>query len=76
MASRSPNALVQLGIGASRRTERAGRPRWRSHDGLAAASQNRWPSLGFDAGAVNGLLSALIPAGFYYKTFMCPDGGG
>ena len=68
-----PNALVQLGIGAS------GEPNARAtqveiHDGLAAASQNCWPSLGFDAGAVNGLLSALIPAGFYYKTFMWPGG--
>ena len=66
-----PNALVQLGVGAS------GEPNARAtqveiHDGLAAASQNCWPSVGFDAGAVNGLLSALIPAGFYYKTFMWP----
>ena len=66
-----PNAIVQLGTGA------AGEPNARAtqveiHDGLAAASQNCWPSLGFDAGAVNGLLSALLPAGFYYKTFMWP----
>ena len=66
-----PNALVQLGIGA------AGEPNVRAtqveiHDGLAAASQNCWPSVRFDAGAVNGLLGALIPAGFYYKTFMWP----
>jgi len=66
-----PNALVQLGIGA------AGEPNARAtqveiHDGLAAASQNCWPSVRFDAGAVNGLLGALIPAGFYYKTFMWP----
>ena len=66
-----PNALVQLGIGA------AGEPNARAtqveiYDGLAAASQNCWPSVRFDAGAVNGLLSALIPAGFYYKTFMWP----
>ena len=66
-----PNALVQLGVGAS------GEPNARAtqveiHDGLVAASQNCWPSVGFDAGAVNGLLSALIPAGFYYKTFMWP----
>ena len=67
-----PNALVQLGSGA------AGEPNARAtqvevHDGLAAASQNCWPSVEFDAGAVNGLLSALIPAGFYYKTFMWPE---
>ena len=66
-----PNALVQLGIGAS------GEPNARAtqveiHDGLSAASQNCWPNLRFDAGAVNGLLSPLIPAGFYYKTFMWP----
>ena len=66
-----PNALVQLGIGAS------GEPNARAtqveiHDGLAAASQNCWPSVRFDAGAVNGLLGPLIPAGFYYKTFMWP----
>ena len=66
-----PNALVQLGAGA------AGEPNARAtqveiHEGLSATSQNCWPNLHFDAGAVNGLLSALIPAGFYYKTFMWP----
>ncbi len=39
-------------------------------DGLAARSINCWPSVGFDLGAVNSLLSPLFPAGFYYKTFM------
>ena len=67
-----PNALVQLGVGAS------GEPNARAtqveiHDGLTAASQNCWPNVRFDAGAVNGLLGALFPAGFYYKTFMWPD---
>ena len=66
-----PNALVQLGAGAT------GEPNARAtqveiHDGLAAASQNCWPSVRFDVGAVNGLLGALFPAGFYYKTFMWP----
>ncbi len=41
-------------------------------EGLAATSQNRWPSLDFDIGAVNGLLSPFLSAGFYYKTFMWP----
>ena len=36
-------------------------------------SQNRWPSLRFDVGAVNDLLSPLFGAGFYYKTFMGPN---
>ena len=66
-----PNALVQLGVSA------AGEPNARAtqveiHDGLVAASQNCWPSVRFDVGAVNGLLGALFPAGFYYKTFMWP----
>jgi sarcosine oxidase subunit alpha len=69
--SEEPNALVQLGLGA--RTE----PNLRAtqvelFDGLTAASQNAWPSLEFDVGAVNSLLSRLFPAGFYYKTFMWP----
>ncbi len=66
-----PNALVQLGAGA--RTE----PNIRATqvelaDGLVAHSQNRWPSLRFDAGAVNGFFSPLLPAGFYNKTFKWP----
>ena len=42
------------------------------HDGLVAVSQNRYPSLAFDVGAVNGLAGKLFSAGFYYKTFMGP----
>ena len=69
-----PTALVRLG--ARGRAE----PNTRAtmvelHDGLTAESQNRWPSLAFDLGAVNGLLSPFLPAGFYYKTFMAPRGG-
>ena len=41
-------------------------------DGLVAESQNRFPSLAFDIGAVNGLFGPLFSAGFYYKTFMGP----
>ncbi len=66
-----PNALVQLETGA--RTE----PNLRAtqielYDGLVATSQNCWPSVEFDVGAINNLLSRLLPAGFYYKTFMWP----
>ena len=55
-----PNALVQLGAGA--RTE----PNVRAtqveiFDGLAARSQNCWPSVGFDLGEVSDLLSPLLP---------------
>ena len=41
-------------------------------DGLVAASQNRWPSLALDLMALNGWLSPIFPAGFYYKTFKWP----
>ncbi len=66
-----PNALVQLSVGA--RTEPNARAtQVELHDGLVAASQNRWPSLRFDVGAINNVLSAFFPSGFYYKTFMWP----
>ncbi|NKJ39312.1 sarcosine oxidase subunit alpha [Rhizobium sp. SG570] len=66
-----PNALVTTGTGG--RTEANSRATMvELHDGLIARSQNRWPSLGFDIGAVNGLLSPFLSAGFYYKTFMWP----
>ena len=38
-----------------------------------AESQNRWPSLAFDVGAVNDLPAPFFSAGFYYKTFMWPQ---
>jgi sarcosine oxidase subunit alpha len=41
-------------------------------EGLKAESQNRWPSVRFDLLALNDLLAPLLPAGFYYKTFMAP----
>src|SRR3546814_1871475 len=41
-------------------------------DGLKATSQNHWPSLRHDVGAVNDALYMLLSAGFYYKTFMWP----
>ncbi|MEZ2128276.1 MULTISPECIES: sarcosine oxidase subunit alpha family protein [unclassified Sinorhizobium] len=66
-----PNALVTTGSGG--RTEPNSRATMiELYEGLSARSQNRWPSLGFDVGAVNGLLSPFLGAGFYYKTFMWP----
>ncbi len=41
-------------------------------DNLAATSQNHWPSLEYDVGAINAGLSRFFPAGFYYKTFIHP----
>ncbi len=41
-------------------------------EGLVAKSQNCFPSVSFDLGAINNFLSKFFPAGFYYKTFMWP----
>ena len=66
-----PNALVELRTGAHRE------PNTRAttaelFEGLAATSQNRWPSLRLDLMSVNQLLAPIFAAGFYYKTFMWP----
>jgi heterotetrameric sarcosine oxidase alpha subunit len=69
--SEEPNALVELRTGGRQE------PNTRAtvaelFDGLAAQSQNRWPSLRFDAMGINDRLSTFFAAGFYYKTFMWP----
>ncbi len=66
-----PSSLVTLREGS--RTE----PNLRAteielFDGLEATSQNRWPTLRFDIGSLANLASPMLPAGFYYKTFMWP----
>ena len=68
-----PCALVELRAGA-RREPNTRATTAELFDGLIADSQNRWPSLALDIGAVNSLVSRFIPAGFYYKTFMWPPG--
>ncbi|WP_408589908.1 2Fe-2S iron-sulfur cluster-binding protein [Novosphingobium sp.] len=72
MGSEEPNALVSVTRGPGRSTPNLRAPSVALHDGLAATSQNRFPSLKFDLGAVNDKLGALFPAGFYNKTFMWP----
>jgi sarcosine oxidase subunit alpha len=66
-----PNALVGLGQGGrfepNQRTTTT-----ELFAGLYATSQNHWPSLEFDIGALNRYASRFFPAGFYYKTFMFP----
>ena len=42
------------------------------YDRLVATSINCWPSPNFDVGAVAQTVARLLPAGFYYKTFMWP----
>jgi sarcosine oxidase subunit alpha len=68
-----PNALVTVNRGPGRVTPNLRATQIELTDGLIASSQNRWPSLTFDLGAVNDLFSPLYGAGFYYKTFMGPN---
>jgi methylglutamate dehydrogenase subunit C len=70
-SSAEPNALVELRTGG-RKEPNTKMTVIELYDGLVAFSQNRWPSLSFDIGAVNQLASPIFVAGFYYKTFMWP----
>ena len=67
-----PNALVQILNEHNEPNTRATIKR--VYDGINISSQNRWPSLAFDVGSINNLLSPIFSAGFYYKTFMGPRG--
>jgi sarcosine oxidase subunit alpha len=69
--SEEPNALVELRKGG-RREPNTRATTIELFEGLAAQSQNRFPSLAFDVLAANSLMSPVFAAGFYYKTFMWP----
>jgi sarcosine oxidase subunit alpha len=66
-----PNALVQLESGA-RALANQQATRVKLYDGLSAESINCWPGPEYDAMSVMSLFHRIIPAGFYYKTFMWP----
>jgi heterotetrameric sarcosine oxidase alpha subunit len=66
-----PNALVELREGG-RKEANTRATMIELYHGLVATSQNRWPSLDLDLGAINSLASSVFVAGFYYKTFMWP----
>ncbi|MHB2263846.1 sarcosine oxidase subunit alpha [Aliihoeflea sp. PC F10.4] len=67
-----PNALVGIHRDGARKTPNVRATVQEVYDGLAAVSQNRWPSLAYDVGEANDLGSPFFSAGFYYKTFMWP----
>ncbi|MGK7861132.1 sarcosine oxidase subunit alpha family protein [Falsiroseomonas sp. E2-1-a4] len=71
LGSEEPNALVELRDGG-RQEPNTRATTAELFEGLSARSQNRWPSLRFDAMALNGLFGPVLSAGFYYKTFMWP----
>ncbi len=71
IGSEEPNALISVHKGGKIE------PNIRAttqeiYEGLTATSQNSWPSLKFDALAINDILAPFFSAGFYYKTFMWP----
>ena len=70
--SEEPNAIVQLHNNTSRTEPNVRATEIEIYEGLEASSQNCWPSVNFDIGGINNILSPLLPAGFYYKTFMWP----
>lgn len=69
-----PNALVTL-VRNGYREPNLRATEIEVFDGMIAESQNRFPSLDYDIGAINGLAGKLFSAGFYYKTFMGPGIG-
>ena len=71
--SEEANGLVTVIRDAGRTTPNLRVTQVEIYEGLTAISQNRWPSLKFDAGAINDKLSPLFVSGFYYKTFMWPQ---
>ncbi len=66
-----PNGLVNMGKGGTFEPNQR-ITTTELFEGLTATSQNHWPSLEFDVGAINAALSRFLPAGFYYKMFMYP----
>ncbi len=66
-----PNALMNHGLdGRFEPNQRA--TTTELYDNLRVETQNHWPSLNFDIGALNTKLSRFLPAGFYYKMFIHP----
>ena len=72
LGSEEMNALIGVGLGA-RHEPNLRATQIEIFNGMAAVSQNRWPSLNWDIGAINNEFSRFLPGGFYYKTFMWPQ---
>ncbi len=70
--SEEPNAIVQVLKDEARTEPNIRATEIEIFEGFEAKSQNCWPSVNFDMGAINNLFSPILPAGFYYKTFMWP----
>jgi len=69
-----PNALVRLDSSAHTESDMRA-TQVPLYDGLVASSQNCWPSVDFDIGAINDTLSRALPAGWHDGPSMLPDAG-
>ncbi|MCZ8332931.1 MAG: sarcosine oxidase subunit alpha family protein [Rhodobacteraceae bacterium] len=69
--SEEPNGMVEI-VEGNQQTPNVRATVQEVFEGLAARSQNRFPSLKFDLLGINDRLSPFLSAGFYYKTFMWP----
>ena len=69
--SEEPNALFQVEKG-NRTIPNARGTQVELYSDLDASSVNCWPSVDFDLLSINSWFARLMPAGFYYKTFMWP----
>jgi len=68
-----PNALMQIGSTEATQVPNVRATQQALYAGLVAHSTNGWPSVDSDLmGLVGKLGGALMPPGFYYKTFMQP----
>ena len=66
-----PNALMNMGEGAKfEPNQRVQQPNCLM--ALSVGSQNHWPSLEYDIGAVNGLFARFLSAGFITRCSFIP----
>ena len=71
--SEEPNALVNVRRDAGRSTPNLRATQVEIYEGLVARrARIAGPRCDFDVHAINDLVSPLLPAAFYYKTFMWP----
>ena len=69
-----PNALLQLGATEATQVPNVRATQQELYSGLVAEPVAGWPSVDFDLKSLLGRFGgAMMPVGFYYKTFMWPQ---
>lgn len=69
-----PNAILQLGAAENAQVPNIRATQQALYAGLVATSTNGWPSVNNDVMGILGKVGgAMMPPGFYYKTFMYPQ---